>query len=434
MTKDIFVAEQVPSLNKGEAAILFGMLESFKALGAVRVRLSSTAPSADEARYAGNVTLVTGNVAGEGAVLCRLLQALWLAANHLLFGLLVKCLGDRALRLMRDPMWRAYLGADLIIVGHDAVFVNYPPLNLYVVPLAKMLNKPVVAYGASIGPFRNCFARWLSRLALNRMDLITLREDVSEANLHQMGVSRPPIHVTADLAFLMRAASTQRVRELLDGLQVGRGKPLVGITSTRSMALCYAAAARVDSRAGYEKYVQFKAQLVDHLIEGYDAQVLLLAHSYGPGAELDDRVINRDIYERVENKSAARILDKECTPQEIKGLIGQLTLLVGDRTHSMIAAVGMGVPTIGVCSRTRQTKTKGIIGQMMGQGRWIVDVEALSDETLVAKVDEMWPQLDAVRADLSARLPGVLAAAAQNGELLRPLLSGRQQRSKHAPH
>jgi len=47
----ILIAEGVPSLNKGELAILVGMLKTFEALGKVEVSIFSHYPSADKERY-----------------------------------------------------------------------------------------------------------------------------------------------------------------------------------------------------------------------------------------------------------------------------------------------------------------------------------------------------------------------------------------------
>ena len=54
----IFIAENVPSLNKGEMSILEGMLESFKILGKVEVTMLSDMPQIDQPRYGIKVKII----------------------------------------------------------------------------------------------------------------------------------------------------------------------------------------------------------------------------------------------------------------------------------------------------------------------------------------------------------------------------------------
>ena len=58
MTYKIFIAENVPSLNKGEMTILEGMLESFKTLGRVQVTMLSDLPQIDQSRYGTKIKII----------------------------------------------------------------------------------------------------------------------------------------------------------------------------------------------------------------------------------------------------------------------------------------------------------------------------------------------------------------------------------------
>lgn len=49
----ILIAENVPALNKGELALLKGMMESFNSLGEVKVKIMSSSPENDRIRYGG---------------------------------------------------------------------------------------------------------------------------------------------------------------------------------------------------------------------------------------------------------------------------------------------------------------------------------------------------------------------------------------------
>jgi len=57
----IFIADYIPSLNKGETAILKGMLESYGCLGEIDVAILSRYPEVDIPRYGSRVRTVDIN-------------------------------------------------------------------------------------------------------------------------------------------------------------------------------------------------------------------------------------------------------------------------------------------------------------------------------------------------------------------------------------
>ena len=66
---------------------------------------------------------------------------------------------------------------------------------------------------------------------LNKVALITLREEVSLEYLMKLGVNKPPIYVTADPAFLLKSAPEGRITEILnaEGIKIGT-RPVIGVT------------------------------------------------------------------------------------------------------------------------------------------------------------------------------------------------------------
>ncbi|MCK5022826.1 MAG: hypothetical protein KAS04_01500, partial [Candidatus Aenigmarchaeota archaeon] len=101
----IFIAENVPSLNKGEMTILEGMLESFKILGKVEVTMLSDLPDIDQLRYGTKVNIIDAKKAlclpdeliGHHQVVKIFVSFLFLF-QHLLFLLLYKISGSKALK------------------------------------------------------------------------------------------------------------------------------------------------------------------------------------------------------------------------------------------------------------------------------------------------------------------------------------------------
>ncbi|MCK4528679.1 hypothetical protein KAW18_15020, partial [candidate division WOR-3 bacterium] len=125
----IFIAENVPSLNKGEMTILEGMLESFKTLGRVQVTMLSDLPQIDQSRYGTKIKIIdvkkasrlSGELVGHRQLFKMFISFLFLF-QHLLFFVLYKISGSKALKVMGSEIWKKYVESDVIIVGHDGTF------------------------------------------------------------------------------------------------------------------------------------------------------------------------------------------------------------------------------------------------------------------------------------------------------------------------
>lgn len=95
--------------------------------------------------------------------------------------------------------------------------------------LAQLLGKKTFLYAQGIGPLRNRFLRFSTRLILTRVTGITLRDENSKIFLNSIGVSHPRIEVTADPVFalnLEKGDSPEAKKELKKiGLILRRLKP-----------------------------------------------------------------------------------------------------------------------------------------------------------------------------------------------------------------
>lgn len=97
----------------------------------------------------------------------------------------------------------ALFRSDLLLSGgggllQDVTGVRSICYYLGVVLLAKLLGKPVIYYAQGVGPIRTRFGRWLARVVSNRIELITVRDQASRDDFLAMGVTKPPLVVTAD--------------------------------------------------------------------------------------------------------------------------------------------------------------------------------------------------------------------------------------------
>ena len=98
----------------------------------------------------------------------------------------------------------------------------------------------------------------------------------------------------------------------------------------------------------------------------------------------------------------------------LKAAYGHVDMLLGTRLHSNIFALSEGVPIVAI---GYQYKTRGVL-RMLGLERWMLDIEQVSEETLVPLLCEAWAEREHTRAHIQAVLPNVRDRAARAVALL----------------
>lgn len=418
----VVIAEEIPSRNKGEAAILFGIRESLDRAGDCDLSLISRYP--EDAVYNDSATVVLDEfLSSRHSALSLALQSARLVGVGLAEAVLgATWLGKRKLR----PAHRALVEADVLFVGHDNVFAK--DINLRCAPImiyAGITRKPVVSYGASIGPFTSGgLKRFLLRhLVLRRLSLVTLREARSEEYALAEGISADRLHVAADLAFLLEPdpAGAERARSIS-----GEG-PVVAVTTTRLLldhVRTIDGEPHGESPGDYEARYRAMARFLDLVVERHGVRILLVAHAIGPQSRHDDRPVNQAVVERMERSESVDLQNDDLSAAELKGLFGQVDLLIGMRTHSLIAATGMCTPVMALTAEGR-LKTSGIIGDQLRLTESLTYVEDFSPTRLADRFGELWAERSRLREVLESSLPEVRRNAEQNGRIL---LSSVQRR------
>jgi len=225
---------------------------------------------------------------------------------------------------------RELFRADLLISGGGSLLqdVTGPlsiPYYLGVVLLALLLRTPVVFYAQGIGPVNRRLSRCLIRLIANRVDLITLRDSASAELLASIGVTKPPVFVTADPVFSLRPSGEEvkKARSYLEGLGLDPDRGIIGVSL----------------RAWEDFADQQIAEFLDRLAE--NGQVLLLPLQHPSDLEYSVNI------SRMMGTSPA-IVANQFNSTELMGLISQLRIMVGMRLHSLIFAACVGTPFEGI--------------------------------------------------------------------------------------
>lgn len=310
-----------------------------------------------------------------------------------------------------------YYDCDIVInSGGDSMSGEYgiASLNSFVnILYAILIKKPVVLYGESLGYFKRPILNYIARCILNRINLILIREDLSKIYLEKIKIDQTRIYVTADPAFLLTPVQESDVYKILsdEGISKMR-RPIIGINPSGLISRF-----REDRQNANEDTTTIFAKTIDNLVESLGANIIMIPHVYDN--TVDDRATISLIYSAVKNKSAVEIIKGEYKPQELKGIIGLCDLFIGARMHATIASTSMCVPTIGIAY---SHKMYGIIGEMLGQSRYIIDIKELNYEKLIATIDDAWTNREKIKTDLEVVIPDVKEKAMLNGRLVGDLI------------
>lgn len=339
---------------------------------------------------------------------------------------LLQCILGRAAGKLRLQPMGVFQRSDIILdLNIDALNDHYniffPSWALSNILLGIIAGKPVAVWAASIGSFDKRLTRFLARFILNRVDMIIAREAVTKEYLETLGISKPRIYVTADHAFLMEPASQERINEILAKEGISKsGNPVIGISASQ-MIHRYAFPNMERQEEKYQRYVEVMTRMADYLVDRLNAKVILIPHSIVHFE--DDRIISRKIHEQVKRKGKVKLITGEYMADELKGIIGGCDMFIGCRMHSTIASTSMGVPTIAL---VYGHKSHGVIGDMMGQGKYVIEIEKYDPDELLlelkTRIDSVWANRDSISNELKERTETAKELALLNGSLIKSLV------------
>jgi polysaccharide pyruvyl transferase WcaK-like protein len=311
-----------------------------------------------------------------------------------------------------------YYDCDIVInSGGDQMSGEYgiSTLGTFInISYAILLDKPVVLYGESLGYFRNPVLTSIAKFVLNRTKLILVREELSKKYLDDRRITNPKIYVTADPAFLLNPVPQSHVFEILSEEGIGEiQKPFIGINPSGLISRFMGG----DRQKAEEKTTNTMAKVIDNLVENLGATIIMIPHVYTRNG--DDRIAINSVFHKVKDKSKVKTIKNEYTPQELKGIIGQCDLFIGARMHATIASTSKLVPTVGIAY---SHKMHGIIGEMLGQEKYVLDIKELDYDNLISTINDAWENREKIRKELEVKIPEMKEKAMLNGKLVKELL------------
>lgn len=297
---------------------------------------------------------------------------------------------------------KALREADMLISGGGGLLqdVTGPRSIIYylgVVTMARLLGKPVFFYAQGIGPVNTAMGRTLVRLVANRVNTITVRDSDSKDELAALGVTRPPVHVTADpvLGLEPSLIDDQKGRQILSTLGVDGG-PVAGIS--------------VRPWKGLDGFKKVVAKAADDLAAtGWQ---VLLVPMHCPG----DIETCREVAALMRGKAV--LLENEAEYMDLLAVAANLDLAIGMRLHFLIFSAIFGVPVVGIPYDPKVNRFLQSVGLPPG-----LSAENLGYTELSSRIKQVLDNRERISAGLKEKMVSLRREALRNASMVGELFS-----------
>lgn len=279
-------------------------------------------------------------------------------------------------------------------VGGDNYTLDYgtPDYLLHLDNELLASGKPLILWGASIGPFSD--KPDVERRVVNHLKKFTLilaREPRTINYLASHGIENN-VRRVADPAFCMKPMAPDLDGELSAFIE----KKPTGINISGF-------AGKFTQSHDEHSWLENTIACIQKLLEEGFGPILLVPHVFKDIN--DDHKFLCQVIERLPQwRSQLAIVPKTLNAAELKWVIGKTRLFAGARMHSTIAALSSCVPTL---SLGYSMKATGVNEDLFNNLNWLLPVEQLNPENLVGKMGEMKQSEASIKTHLKATIPAI---------------------------
>ncbi|MEO1124751.1 MAG: polysaccharide pyruvyl transferase family protein [Cyanobacteria bacterium J06635_15] len=286
-----------------------------------------------------------------------------------------------------------YDNADLIVsTGGTYLTENYPlGPRILDYELSLNLKRNLIFFTQSLGPFKQPKNREALTSIFERAALIFLRDEQSLHHLKDLSIKNPNVYVTSDAAFAL--ADPQKLEAAIgDVKHLSHPKVAISVRDWQYFKT-------VDATVGKGRYLTSIGELTTHLVREYSANVTFISTCQGiPEYHLDDSDTALEIFSQLSDdvKESVVVNTKFHSPENLSKLVQAFDFVIATRLHMAILSLGSGVPVFPIAY---EFKTQELFGRL-NQQHWVIDIEEIESEKLIAKVDNFMQAIPTFRREL----------------------------------
>ena len=338
-------------------------------------------------------------------IIMRRWSAKWMA-KHLLERVSAGISESFTYRSIRDDI---IAGEAVLSVGGDNYTLDYgmPTDFLALDNYVTGLKKPLIIWGASIGPFgkkpelaKRIFGHFRAKVAA-----FFVREDLSYEYLLRNGISENVVSM-ADPGFVMEA---QMVSESKLGFPLPAGA--IGLNLSPLMA-------RYVTRGSLSGWLLKSAEILHHIRRKFDNPIVLVPHDTRP--HTNDYEFMGEVFKQLcADRTDIYLLPDNLTAAQTKWVISQMKCMVAARTHATIAAFSSCVPAISI---GYSIKSEGINRQVFGHTDFLIGGGNIDKDRIAGMLRDVLNSGDDIRKHLKNKMPEIQKKALNAGLVLKQIL------------
>lgn len=369
----IVIPEPIPSMNKGEEAILGGIRQALEVLGDYDLAVYSPLAwyEEDTKNAKKNYRIISGidlydlsNWFSDKPIPRGRTHIIRTWGLLIVFSMLYRISKKLALSFQDKGIFHELALADVILAGHDGM-LGY--MQFWIVLSARIMKKPIILYGGGndgIGRKKYRIRKCIEYM-VHKANLCTVRDSGTFDFLIANGVNKNMVHLFPDPAVLLKPSDAKIVKVILSKENIPANVPYYGVIPARGgIVFEKSFSDETNKENKHKKRVELWTEIIIHILNTTDAHIIFIPHCIGPTFKNDDRRMMNDVYNNInERKDRLTVINNEYSAEELKGLIRECDYILGERTHGLIGAVSVATPCMAL-SVKEDLRMHNIIGKM----------------------------------------------------------------------
>jgi len=269
--------------------------------------------------------------------------------------------------------------------------------------VAKIVKVPVMIYAQGIGPINKKINKLLIKWILNKVNLITVRDNSSKELLENLEVVKPSIYVNPDPVFLLKKKDINHTIDSYPYIQE--------LINSDNRSLIGVSVREYESDGSDSKRIF--AQVADYLIENYKAKIIFLPFKFDEDVHISEKILSL-------MKNKAEVLKIKLEPEELLSVLSRLSLVVGVRLHSIIFSSMVNIPFIAF---NYDPKVKYFV-EDLGLSELLLEInEDISLKNIQEKIEYVRDNNDKIKDILLKKVNNLEEKALANNELVYKFLN-----------
>ena len=229
-------------------------------------------------------------------------------------------------------IWRLLKKTRLLLTGGGTLIQDLTSTQsliyyLWTIRTANKLGVKNMLYANGIGPISKASNVKRIKKVLEKVELITLREQTANTLLEKLNIKCPKVVVTADPVFSLPPPDYDLAKEELQNLGIAPNE-----------FLCVSLRAWKTNPPGFEQQI---ANFCDYVYENLNLKILFVPLQPPEDTEVSKKAISL-------MKQPATFMESTQNMDSLRGIVGLSSFALAMRLHSSIYAINNGVPVIGL--------------------------------------------------------------------------------------